>query len=132
MRRYQRIDIRRRLAAETGQQLCDLQFGDHRTGVLRRDRQEPERHVLDQLDQDSAGADHQHRPVERIGARADDHLDAIDHLLHEISFNRRPGHRLGSGSCERMRGALDLGLRRKMQAHAADLGLVADRASRRS
>ena len=126
-RRDQRIDVGRGLAAEAGEKLCDLQLGDHRARIVRRDRQQPERDVLDQLDQDAAGADHQHRTVERIGARADDHLDAVDHLLHEIAVDRRARHGLGGGRGKLVRRALDLGLRCQMQPHAADLGLVRDR-----
>src|SRR5262249_41602775 len=76
--------------------------------------------------QDSARADDHHRTVEWIAVRADDHLNALDHLLHEIPVESGAG--LGDRVGKRMRCAFDLGLRRKMQAHAADLGLVTDRA----
>ena len=123
-RRDQRVDVGRGLAAETASSFATFSSPIIARASVRRDRQQPERHVLDQFDQDAAGADHQHRTVERIGARADDHFDAVDHLLHEIAVDRRAGRRLGGGRGKFMRRALDLGLRCQMQPHAADLGLV--------
>ena len=55
--------------------------------VGRADRQQPQRGIAQQLDHHAAGADEQHRPVERIVAGADDGLDARHHLLHQKAID---------------------------------------------
>ena len=49
-RLYEGIDIGGRPAAEAGEQFGHLQLADHAARILRPDRQEPARHVGDQLE----------------------------------------------------------------------------------
>ena len=125
-RGFQRRPVGGRPAAVAGEELRQLQAVDHRGHVAGGDRQEPQRRVLDQLDQQPAGADQQQRAVERIAARADDRLDALDHLLHQEAVDtharlrgaRRRRHGVGRG--------LHLLAALEVERHAAGLGLMQD------
>src|SRR5262245_57499858 len=62
--RLERRAIGRGPPAKTGQEPGELEAADHRADLVRRQRQEPQRGILDQLDQDAARAHEQHRPIE--------------------------------------------------------------------
>src|SRR5262245_29941951 len=60
--RLERGAIGRGPPAKARQQPDELEAVDHRADLVRRHRQEPQRGVLDQLDQNAARAHEQHRP----------------------------------------------------------------------
>src|SRR5262245_65139915 len=82
-RLFECFTVDRRPAAEAREELGELEAIDHRGYVLAAYRKEPQRGVARKLHQNAAGADEYERPIERIGARANDRLDARDHLLHQ-------------------------------------------------
>ena len=89
------------------------------------DRADAERDVLEDLDEDAAETDHDHRPELRIAIAADDHLAAgRDHLLDEPAVDPGSGN---SGLCRHRVDGLGDGPRRPdIQRDAADVGLVQD------
>ena len=97
-----------------------------RADVARADRQQPQRHVARELDQDAAGADQQQRAVERIAARADDRLDAGHHLLHQEAVDARVRMRCARRRQQRVGGGRTSCAAAQIEHDAAGLGLVQD------
>ena len=123
---FERRAIGRWPAAVARQQLGELESVDHRRHARRIDRQHAQRGVLGELDQDAAGADQQHRAIERIAARADDRLDAGHHLLHQETVDARIGLRLARRCNQALGRAFHLSAVPQIERDAAGFGLVQD------
>src|SRR3546814_5824426 len=92
--RFRSVDQRRLvdggLAADAVDQRAALQFAQHRVGVGFCDRADAEGNVLQDLDQDAAQPDHDHRAELRVAEAADhDLLAGWDHLLDQPAFDPR-------------------------------------------
>ncbi|MEP7206746.1 MAG: hypothetical protein ABI920_07395 [Casimicrobiaceae bacterium] len=89
---HQQVDqggtIDRSPTARTVEEPRAAKVGEHRHSVPPGDRTQPERDILQYLDEDAAEADHQQRPEPAIPHRADDHLDAgRTHCLDQIPID---------------------------------------------
>ena len=88
--------------------------------LLGRDGQEHRRRVLEELDQDAAGADRERRPELRVPDDADDQLGdrALDHALDQEAV---------AEVAHMVDGVVDVGPRAQAELDAADVGLMGDR-----
>src|SRR6266511_2759626 len=109
-------------AAKAGEAARQFQAIDHRTHLFGGYWQQAQCCVLDELDQHAARADEQQRAIERVVARADDRLDADDHLLNEKALDPR-GSLRGTGR-QRVGGRFNCIAVMQIERNAANFGLV--------
>ena len=92
------IDGNRRPAARSAEQGRALKFAEHFTGIPFADRTQTEGDVGQDLDEDAAEPDHDHRSETRIADTADDDfLARRRHLLDQVAVDRPPQDALGRG-----------------------------------
>src|SRR6266545_4318380 len=109
-------------AAKAGEASRQFQAVDHRTHLLGGYWKQAQCCVLDELDQHATRADEQQRAVEGVVARADDRLEADDHLLDEKALDPRGG--LRSAGRQRLGGHFNCIAVMQIERNAADFGLV--------
>src|SRR5512132_2008138 len=111
-------------AAQAGKPSRQFQAIDYRTHLLGGYWKQAQRCILDELDKHATRADEQQRAVEGVVARADDRLEADDHLLDEKAVDPR-GRLRGTGRRgERLGGRFNCVAVVQVERNAADFGLV--------
>ena len=106
---------------------------DHSARQRRIQRRKPERAILEHFDQLAARAEQQHRPELRINAAAENEFVAVNFI---IGCTVTPRKCLLPAPCSRLDSEVSIAFEgvphrqlqsRKIQLHAADIGLVCDR-----
>src|SRR5213083_2897698 len=123
----ERGDVARRPTPEPGQHRCRARLRDHRRRIALAQRQRAEGHVVERLDQDSAGPERQHEPEVGVALHPREDLeDTTRHLLdHEAVHGVLPPE-VGQPARYAVPLGAELGVVTQADRHEPEVGAVRD------